>query len=85
MNEYVIGHGGLPLGDLNPLLYRVAEGSRLPGFHDVTLGANAVDTAAPGYDPVTGLGSPDAANLAHDLLDAQKAQSVATDYMPGGG
>ena len=34
---------------------------------------------------MTGLGSPNADNLAHDLLDAQKAQSMATDYLPGGG
>lgn len=84
MNQYVIANGGRPLGDLNTLLYRVAEGSRLPGFRDITLGSNAVDTSAPGYDLVTGLGSPDVDNLAHDLLDAQTAR-IAGDYLAGGG
>ena len=43
MNQYVIDNGGRPLGDINTLLYRVAEGSSLPGFRDITLGGNAVD------------------------------------------
>jgi kumamolisin len=85
MNQYVIDHGGRPLGDLNSLLYRVAEGSRLPGFRDITLGSNAVDVPSRGYDLVTGLGSPNVDNLARDLLDAQKAQAIAWDYLPSGG
>jgi kumamolisin len=43
--------------------HRVAAGSRSPGFHDITLGGNAVDTATEGYDLVTGLGTPDVDNL----------------------
>ena len=73
MNQYLRAHGGKALGDLNPLLYRVAAGSNLPGFRDVSLGGNAVDVSAPGYDLVTGLGSPNVDNLARDLLDAQNA------------
>lgn len=72
MNQYLAAHGGRPLGDLNPLLYRVAAGSALPGFRDMSVGGNAVDHAAPGYDTVTGLGSPNADNLARVLLDAQR-------------
>ena len=71
-NQYLIERGGQPLGDLNPLLYRLAEGARLPAFHDIVLGGNAVDTAAPGYDLVTGLGTPNVENLAQGLLVAQK-------------
>ena len=52
--------------------YRVAAGSALPGFRDMSVGGNAVDHAAPGYDTVTGLGSPNADNLARVLLDAQR-------------
>ncbi|BBY66008.1 S53 family peptidase [Mycolicibacterium helvum] len=85
MNQYVLDHGGRPLGDINPLLYRAAQGSRLPGFHDVTMGGNAVDNPGPGYDLVTGLGSPITINLAQNLLDVQKAQSVAAGFAPGGG
>jgi kumamolisin len=73
MNQYLVANGGRQLGNLNPLLYRVAAGSNLPGFRDVTLGGNAVDIAAPGYDLVTGLGTPNTYNLARNLLDAQRA------------
>jgi kumamolisin len=72
MNQYLLAHGGRPLGNLNPLLYRVAAGSNLPGFRDVGLGGNAVDTAQPGFDLVSGLGSPNVDYLVRDLLDIQK-------------
>ena len=71
MNQYLVANGGRPLGNANPLLYRVAAGANLPGFRDVRRGGNAVDTALPGYDLVTGLGSPNVYNLARNLLDLQ--------------
>ena len=72
MNQYLAAHGGPPLGNLNALLYRVAAGANLPGFRDVSLGGNAVDVAQPGYDLVSGLGTPNVDYLARDLLDIQK-------------
>jgi kumamolisin len=72
MNQYLVANGGHLLGDVNPLLYRVAAGANSPGFRDVTLGGNAVDVAIPGYDLVTGLGSPNVEELVHDFLDIQK-------------
>ena len=39
----------------------------------MSLGGNAVDVSTPGYDLLTGLGSPNVDNLARDLLDAQNA------------
>jgi kumamolisin len=72
MNQYLSAHGGRPLGNLNPMLYRVAAGANLPGFRDVGLGGNAVDTAQPGYDLVTGLGTPNVDYLVRDILDIQK-------------
>ena len=72
MNQYLIANGGRALGDINPLLYRVAAGANAPGFRDVDLGANAVDVAAPGYDLVTGLGSPNVDALVRDVLDIQR-------------
>jgi kumamolisin len=72
MNQYLVANGGRVLGNANPLLYRVAAGSNLPGFRDVRLGGNAVDISQPGYDLVTGLGSPNTYNLARNLLDIQK-------------
>ncbi len=71
MNQYLKANGGRPLGNLNPLLYRVASGAELPGFRDIRLGGNAVDMTQPGYDLLTGLGSPNAYNLAQDLLRVQ--------------
>lgn len=85
MNQYVIDNGGRPLGNMNPLLYQVAQGSQLPGFQDITAGGNAVDTPIQGYDLVTGLGSPNVDNLARNLLELQRAQSAASYYLSDGG
>lgn len=72
INQYLAERGSQPVGDLNPLLYRLAEGARLPAFHDVVLGGNAVYNATPGYDLVTGLGTPNVDNLAQGLLVARR-------------
>jgi kumamolisin len=72
INQYLLAQGGELIGELNPLLYRMAEGAPLPAFRDVTLGANAVDLAGPGYDLVTGLGTPNVDNLARNLLILQR-------------
>jgi len=71
VNQFLTEKGQASLGNLNPLLYRVAQGARLPAFQDVVRGGNAVDNAGPGYDLVTGLGTPNADNLAKTLLVAQ--------------
>jgi kumamolisin len=75
MNQYLVAKGGRLLGDLNPLLYRVAAIADLQSFRDVTLGGNAVASAQPGFDLVTGLGTPQAHSLVRNLLIAQAAQS----------
>lgn len=72
MNQYLLAHGGQPLGNINPLLYRVAAGANRPAFRDISFGGNAVDISQPGYDVVTGLGSPNVDYLVRDLLDIQK-------------
>ncbi len=65
---------GQPLGALNPLVYRLAEGAGGRGaLIDITSGCNAVvgargHCARPGWDLVTGLGSPWAARLVPDLV-----------------
>jgi subtilase family serine protease len=63
-------YAGHDLGFVNPALYAIARGPCYhAAFHDITKGGNTVEfppqtvrgyTAAPGWDPVTGLGSPDA-------------------------
>ncbi|HEX4060155.1 MAG TPA: S53 family peptidase [Streptosporangiaceae bacterium] len=66
-------YAGHDLGFVNPSLYAIARTACYhAAFHDVTTGTNTVKfppktyrgyQAAPGWDPVTGLGSPDAAIL----------------------
>jgi subtilase family serine protease len=61
---------GRSLGLVNPAIYQIADGPLYPAaFHDVTTGDNTFVLpptmvtgyhAAPGWDPVTGWGSPDA-------------------------
>lgn len=47
-------------GLLQPLLYAGLSAGEVPaGFRDVTAGSNGAYTAAPGWDPCTGLGVPD--------------------------
>ncbi len=65
------------LGQINAALYKIAAGPDYPAdFHDVTVGNNQTDPSIAGYpatagwDPVTGLGTPDAANLIPDLVSA---------------
>ncbi len=51
---------GVPLGFANPLLYQSVAAAT---FHDITTGNNGGYSAGPGWDPCTGLGSPDGAKL----------------------
>jgi kumamolisin len=51
---------GKPVGYLNPLLYGASVEAT---FHDITSGNNDGYSAGPGWDPCTGLGSPDGAKL----------------------
>ncbi|GAA1586249.1 S53 family peptidase [Kribbella karoonensis] len=51
---------GRSLGLVHTQLYQgVRPGAVQPGFHDITSGTNGAYQAAPGWDPCTGLGSPD--------------------------
>lgn len=72
MNQYLVEQNGRLIGNLNPILYRIAEGTRLPAFRDIVLGGNAVASAGPGYDLATGLGTPDVDNLVRNILVQQK-------------
>ena len=66
------------LGFANPAIYRIARGSSYhQAFHDVVTGSNSVTEGAstvtgyqagPGWDPVTGWGSPDAQALVPLLM-----------------
>ena len=56
------------LGFVAPALYAVASQPNAP-FHDITQGTNGQWNAGPGWDPVTGLGTPEVAALGQDLVN----------------
>jgi hypothetical protein len=62
---------GQNMGHAAPLLYRIlrneAGTSYAQSFHDVTSGSNGAYSAGPGYDPVTGIGTPDWGGLYSNL------------------
>jgi subtilase family serine protease len=71
---------GHPLGFINPALYKLAASSNYPqDFHDITVGNDTFNKdgvyvqgypAVPGWDPVTGLGTPIVDKLLPDLIAA---------------
>jgi kumamolisin len=64
MNQQV----GQNLGFVNSNLYAVPGYPNNPGpLHDITSGSNGAYAARPGWDPCTGLGTPDGARLAQVL------------------
>ena len=74
---------GHSLGFLNPALYKVALSANYGrDFHDITQGNNSYNdsgvnvpgyNAVPGWDPITGLGTPNAQYLLPDLIAAAGA------------
>jgi kumamolisin len=68
VDQYLRANHDPPVGFFNPILYKLANSSvPYPPFHDITEGGNDLYLATPGYDMVTGLGSPNVYNLARDL------------------
>jgi subtilase family serine protease len=73
---------GHPLGFINPGFYKLGQSSNYTqDFHDITNGNNSVNSkgvkvpgypAVPGWDPATGLGTPNAEKLLPDLIAAMK-------------
>ena len=67
---------GHPLGFINPALYKLAASSAYAqDFHDIIVGNNSISNsqvqgypAVPGWDPVTGLGTPVLDELLPDLI-----------------
>ena len=74
INQKFQQDGQPPLGDINKVLYQVAGGALAPSYRDIELGGNAVAPGGrPGYDMVTGLGSPIVDNLAKNIPLARAA------------
>jgi subtilase family serine protease len=73
---------GHPLSFINPALYKLATSSHYAqDFRDITAGENSVNErgvnvmgypAVPGWDPITGWGSPNAEKLLPDLITTMK-------------
>jgi subtilase family serine protease len=71
---------GRSLGFINPTLYKLATTSSYTrDFHDITVGNNSINVgsvdvqgypATQGWDPITGLGSPNVEKLLPDLIAA---------------
>ncbi len=72
INEDRIRAGKSTLGFVNPALYKAYDEKKAI-FNDITVGSNPGDChtrgfqSAPGWDPVTGLGTPNYPKL-HDYL-----------------
>ncbi len=62
--------GGLLHGFADTLYAGASPGASPPGFRDVTTGDNGSYSAGPGWDPCTGLGSPDGSALLARLRGA---------------
>jgi kumamolisin len=61
---------GKKFGLLQPLVYAgITPGKDVAGFNDITEGNNGAYSAGPGWDPCTGLGSPQGAALLTRLSD----------------
>lgn len=83
-----LGHS---LGDLAPRLYSIgaaeAQGETGIGLVDITSGSNCLSSAVPGWDDVTGWGSPRGTALLHDLSSSFVDVALTTgagSVVPGG-
>jgi kumamolisin len=75
------------MGYLNPILYTLSSGT--DAFHDITVGNNRVGDnlvgydATSGWDPCTGLGTPDGTNLMNVLLGVAPGTGTGTTGTTG--
>jgi parallel beta-helix repeat protein len=72
---------GRSLGFINPTMYSVLNNSTeySKAFHDITIGNNDPYTATKGWDPLTGVGSPNLGELAYYLAPAGQLPVVVTN------
>lgn len=91
VNQQAQEEGNPPVGFLNPAIYRIGTGSNYgAGMHDILIGNNQRFSAAPGFDLVTGWGTPFGQGLI-DQLAAKPAYPSFTlsasadvlDLVPG--
>jgi kumamolisin len=89
INDYLIAHSVSAAGWVNYTLYRLlGTAQTYTPFHDVISGDNDVDyqiggfSAFPCYDQVSGVGTPDAWNIARDLQIGTYPPSVGQCTLP---
>jgi pseudomonalisin len=70
-------------GFANPALYSLGNdpGRAARDFHDITVGANGTYVAGPGWDYVSGFGSPDVTNLMIDLDGRTQPVAASTSAL----
>lgn len=86
--DALLGH---PVGTVAPRLYSIAsaiaQGKAAAGLVDITGGSNCIASAAAGWDPVTGWGTPRAVPLYADLTSSFVTVGLSassTSVVPGG-
>jgi subtilase family serine protease/outer membrane protein assembly factor BamB len=72
---------GSSLGFINPTIYSILNSAAgySKAFHDVTVGDNNPYTATEGWDPLTGVGSPNLGELANYLAPTGQLPVVVTN------
>jgi subtilase family serine protease len=72
---------GSPLGFINPAIYSILNNPTeySKAFHDITVGNNNPDSATAGWDPLTGVGSPNLGELANYLAPTGQLPVVVTN------
>jgi hypothetical protein len=82
VNQQALSKGASPVGFLNPAIYALGEGSRYAAaMHDIVSGNNGFSTE-PGFDLVTGWGSPAGQPLIDQLTGTQSAPSFSISGTP---
>jgi kumamolisin len=75
IDQYLTGQHLPAVSVANVDLYKMAaQPQPYPPFHEIAEGGSAVYPATPGYNMVTGLGSPDVWNVARDLAQLEASQ-----------
>lgn len=68
-NQYRALHSARSMGYANPVLYGFASAGVGPSpYHDITSGSNLTFACGPGWDALTGLGTPNVGNLVIDRI-----------------
>jgi hypothetical protein len=76
VNQQLVANGKSTIGFINPTIYtQNVTSSYGTGFHDITSGTSGNYSAVPGYDLVTGWGSPNGSGLINSLGPTASASS----------